>query len=70
MGTVFQDIDANVRSFTEAQLVLFVSTSPSDAAGHINLSHKRTQPLRVIERSTWVYPGPGGSGSTCSGVVS
>jgi hypothetical protein len=40
MGTVHAGIDDRIRSFIEAQHVLFVATAPSGRNGHVNLSPK------------------------------
>jgi hypothetical protein len=63
VGKVFQEIDATLRSFIEAQHVFFVATSPLDAAGHVNLSPKGLDTLRIISPTTVAYLDYVGSGA-------
>ena len=63
MGKVFEEIDASLRSFIEAQHVFFVATSPLDADGHVNLSPKGLDSLRIIDPTTVAYLDYVGSGA-------
>ena len=63
MGKVFQEIDQKLRSFIEAQHVFFVATSPLDASGHVNLSPKGLDSLRIIDPTTVAYLDYVGSGA-------
>lgn len=40
MGKTYEEIDARLRTFIEAQAVFFVATAPLAADGHVNLSPK------------------------------
>jgi hypothetical protein len=55
-------IDAGLRSFIEAQHVFFVGSAPS-ARGHVNVSPKGLDTLRVIDERTLAYLDYVGSGA-------
>src|SRR3984957_16845728 len=63
MGKVYAEIDANLRSFIEAQHVFFVGTAPLDKSGHVNVSPKGLDTLRVIGPQTVAYLDYVGSGA-------
>ena len=63
MGKVFEDIDADVRAFIEAQHVFFVATAPLAAEGHVNLSPKGLDTLRILGPRTLMYLDYVGSGA-------
>jgi hypothetical protein len=63
MGKVYAEIDVNLRSFIEAQHVFFVSTAPLDKSGHVNVSPKGLDTLRVIGPQTVAYLDYVGSGA-------
>src|SRR5580693_2500580 len=63
MGKVHVEIDANLRSFIEAQHVFFVGTAPLDESGHVNVSPKGLDTLRVIGPQTVAYLDYVGSGA-------
>lgn len=63
MGKVHESIDDRVRAFIEAQKVFFVATAPLDEAGHINLSPKGLDALRVLGPRTVAYLDHVGSGA-------
>lgn len=63
MGQVYQEIDANLRAFIEAQHVFFVATAPLAATGHLNVSPKGLDSLRVLGPRTMVYLDYIGSGA-------
>src|ERR1700694_565050 len=63
MGKVYAEIDANLRSFIEAQHVFFVGTAPLDKSGHVNLSPKGLDTLRVIGPQPVAYLDYVGSGA-------
>ena len=48
MGKVYGEIDDSLRSFIESQHVFFVATAPLDISGHVNVSPKGRDTLRVI----------------------
>jgi hypothetical protein len=63
MGKQFDEINANLRAFIEAQHVFFVATSPLNASGHVNLSPKGLDSLRIIGPTTVAYLDYVGSGA-------
>src|ERR1700730_4581371 len=63
MGKVYAEIDANLRSSIEAQHVFFVGTAPLDKSGHVNVSPKGLDSLRVIGPQTVAYLDYVGSGA-------
>jgi predicted pyridoxine 5'-phosphate oxidase superfamily flavin-nucleotide-binding protein len=48
LGKVHTEIDDNVRKFIEDQQVFFVATAPLDPNGHVNLSPKGLDSLRIL----------------------
>lgn len=63
MGKVYACIDADLRSFIEAQAMFFVATAPLDGSGHVNVSPKGLDSLRVLDERTVVYLDHVGSGA-------
>ncbi len=62
MGKTYPTIDDSVREFIHAQKVFFVGSAPLDANGHVNLSPKGLDTLRILEPSTVAYLDLTGSG--------
>jgi hypothetical protein len=62
MGKVHDAIDGDLRTFIEAQHMFFVATAPA-AGGHINLSPKGLDTLRIIDGRAIVYLDYVGSGA-------
>jgi hypothetical protein len=62
MGRVVDGINAELATFIEHQPVFFVSTAPLAPDGHINVSPKGLDSLRVIDEHTVVYLDLHGSG--------
>ena len=62
MGAVFEAIDGEVRAFIERQHVFFVASAPLAGDGHVNLSPKGLDALRVLDARTLVYLDTPGSG--------
>jgi predicted pyridoxine 5'-phosphate oxidase superfamily flavin-nucleotide-binding protein len=62
MSKVIDTIDERFREFIEAQHVFFVATAPSGSGGHVNLSPKGVDTLRVIDERTVAYLDFVGSG--------
>ena len=48
MGKHFSTIDDTVRKFIEAQPVFFVGSAPLSADGHVNVSPKGLDTLRIL----------------------
>lgn len=63
MGTAHAFIDDRIRAFIEAQQMFFVSTAPLEASGHLNVSPKGLDTLRIIGPHALVYLDFVGSGS-------
>lgn len=63
MGQLFDGIDASLTAFIEAQRMFFVSTAPLDAAGHLNVSPKGLDTLRVLSPTELAYLDYVGSGA-------
>ena len=62
MGKVYDAIDDRLQRWVEQQQMFFVATAPLAGAGHINLSPKGHDALRIIDDHTVAYLDYGGSG--------
>jgi hypothetical protein len=62
MGKTYDEIDGRLRAFIEAQQMFFVATAP-DVAGHVNLSPKGLDTLRIVDPNTLIYLDYVGSGA-------
>jgi hypothetical protein len=62
VGKHFLTIDDSVRKFIEAQPLFFVGSAPLDAGGHVNVSPKGLDTLRVLGPLTIAYLDLTGSG--------
>ena len=63
MGQLDGEIDEKLRAFIDAQQMFFVATAPIGAAGHINLSPKGLDTLRVLTPAKVAYLDYVGSGA-------
>jgi hypothetical protein len=63
MGKRHDTIDAALRAFIEGQQMFFVATAPLGAAGHVNLSPKGMDTLRVLGPTRVAYLDYVGSGA-------
>ena len=63
MGKVYERIDDHVRAFIEGQQMFFVATAPLDSAGHVNVSPKGLDTLRILSPRTIAYLDYVGSGA-------
>lgn len=63
MGKTYERIDDRLRSFIEAQRIFFVATAPLAETGHVNLSPKGLDTLRVLDPHTVAYLDYVGSGA-------
>jgi hypothetical protein len=63
MGEVVGGIDDRLREFIAAQRMFFVATAPRDEAGHLNISPKGLDTLRVMDAHTVAYLDYVGSGA-------
>jgi hypothetical protein len=63
MGKVYEQIDATLEGFIRDQQMFFVATAPLNAGGHINLSPKGLETLRVLGPHSMAYLDYVGSGA-------
>ncbi|CAN5733230.1 pyridoxamine 5'-phosphate oxidase family protein [soil metagenome] len=63
MARTFDEIDATLSAWLEAQPLYFVATAPSGADGHVNLSPKGYDSLRVLGPKHVAYLDLTGSGA-------
>ena len=63
MGAVHSEISAELQAFIAKQPVFFVGTAPLSAAGHVNLSPKGLDTLRLISPVRVAYLDLTGSGN-------
>jgi hypothetical protein len=63
MGKLYDEIDDTLRAFIEAQHVFFVATAPSGSDGHVNVSPKGLDTLRVLGPRELAYLDYVGSGA-------
>lgn len=63
MGKTYEAIGEALRTFIEAQAVFFVATAPLSSAGHVNLSPKGRDSLRVLDGRRLAYLDFVGSGA-------
>ena len=65
MGRQYEHITDQLAAFIAAQPMFFVATAPLDAAGHVNLSPKGADTLRVTGPNTVIYADlPGSAAET------
>ncbi len=63
MGKVVDSITPQIRTFIEAQPMFFVATAPSGDDGHVNLSPKGLDTIRVLDERRVAYLDLTGSGA-------
>jgi hypothetical protein len=63
MGKLFDRIDQTLEAFIRAQQMFFVATAPLNATGHVNVSPKGLDTLRVLDPQTMAYLDYVGSGA-------
>jgi len=63
MGQLFDHIDQRLEAFIHAQQMFFVATAPLNATGHLNVSPKGRDTLRVLDPRTMAYLDYVGSGA-------
>jgi pyridoxamine 5'-phosphate oxidase-like protein len=63
MGKVFKQIDGPIEEFIRAQHMFFVGTGPLSASGHINVSPKGLDSLRILGPHALAYLDYVGSGA-------
>lgn len=62
MGTIHDELSDKLIDFIESQRMFFVATAPLAGDGHVNLSPKGMDSLRVLDRHTVAYLDVTGSG--------
>jgi len=62
MGKLYQNITDELREFIRAQHLFFVATAPLSAEGHVNLSPKGCDSLRILSPNRVAYLDITGSG--------
>jgi Pyridoxamine 5'-phosphate oxidase len=62
MGKLYPEIDPTLKEFIAAQKVFFVATAPAGTQGHINLSPKGLDTLRILGPRQLAYLDYTGSG--------
>ena len=63
MGKTYDQLDEKLRSFIESQKVFFVASAPLSESGHVNLSPKGLDSLRVLDNQKVAYLDLVGSGA-------
>lgn len=63
MGKTYDAIEGPIRDFIEAQHLFFVGTAPTGPSGHVNVSPKGQDTLRVLDGHTLAYLDFVGSGA-------
>ena len=63
MGKTFEQIDSALETFIRAQHMFFVATGPLSGSGHLNLSPKGLDTLRILDPRTIAYLDHVGSGA-------
>ena len=63
MGSRYETIDDTLRGFIESQHVFFVGTAPGGSSGHINVSPKGMNALRILGPTAVAYLDYVGSGA-------
>jgi hypothetical protein len=62
LGKVYSEMDESLRDFIACQHIFFVATAPLSAAGHVNVSPKGMDTLRVLGSRRVAYLDLTGSG--------
>jgi pyridoxamine 5'-phosphate oxidase-like protein len=62
MGKAYSVIEGAIKEFIEAQRVFFVGSAPLDAGGHVNVSPKGLDTLRILGPTKVAYLDLTGSG--------
>jgi len=69
MGAVVESISEELRGFIEGQRVFFVGTAPAGGEGHVNVSPKGMDTLRVLGEKRVAYLDLTGSGNETAAHV-
>jgi len=63
MGKLYDCIDEDLQRFIKAQHMFFVASAPLSADGHVNVSPKGLDSLRILDERTVIYLDHVGSGA-------
>ncbi len=63
MGRKYETITESIASFVNEQAMFFVATAPLDGSGHVNVSPKGADSLRILDPTTIAYADLVGSGA-------
>lgn len=63
MGKTYELIDDKIARWIERQKMFFVATAPTQTDGHVNVSPKGHDALRILDNKTLAYLDYGGSGA-------
>ena len=63
MGKTYEALDQRLIDFIASQQMFFVASAPSGQGGHVNLSPKGLDALRVLDAHTVAYQDLAGSGA-------
>ena len=66
MAELYDEITERLREFIEAQQIFFVASAPLDGSGHVNLSPKGLDCLRILSPTRVAYLDLTGSGNETS----
>ena len=69
MGKIYEALTAEHEAFILKQPVYFVASAPLSASGHVNLSPKGLDTLRILDASTVTYLDLTGSGNETAAHV-
>lgn len=69
MAKYFPEMLAEHQNFIKKQHLFFIATAPLDAAGHVNLSPKGYDTLRILSSTEIAYLDLTGSGNETSGHI-
>ena len=69
MGKTYESITPEHQTFIESQPLFFVASAPLSASGHVNVSPKGLDAMRVIDASTVMYLDLTGSGNETAAHV-
>lgn len=69
MGKRYASIEADHRTFIAQQPMFFVATAPLASSGHVNLSPKGYDSLRIVDAQTVMYLDLTGSGNETAAHV-
>jgi hypothetical protein len=62
VGRVFEGFDEDLKRWIDRQRLFFIATAPAGAEGHVNLSPKGRDTLRMVDDRTLAYLDLTGSG--------